>query len=565
MMAEDSDARRRRLRAHRRRQDRRARGLRGVRRLPRHARSTSAATWASAPPTSTTSRSASSPHLAGRAGPGRSRLRPPVRARRPRPRAGRHGTARPRPRCSASSPREGGPTSHTAILAREKSIVAIVGVAGRGRAGRRRRGHRRRGAPARSPSPRPTPQRADAQRRIDERARRSRRRRGARRPRRRHARSRCSPTSARPTARRRPLDAGRRGRRAVPHRVPLPRLSAWRRRCEQQREQYTKLLERLPRQEGRRARARRRRRQAARVPERRPRGEPGARPARPARAARQRGHPARAAHGARRGRRRDRRRPLGHGADGRDRRGDPVLHRPRPPNTASRRPASWSRSPRPRCSPTASCARPTSPRIGTNDLTQYTLAADRLLGSVAGFQDPWHPAVLRLIGEVGAAGAAAGKPVGICGEAAADPLLAVVLVGPRRDHPLDVAGGARRRARCPSSATPSTRHARWPRPPWPPTARPKPGRRSARPPNGSPPTHTRTETRHHNDIGVQTSTTHAKKPGGARVHVQRFGTFLSNMVMPNIAAFIAWGIITALFIAAGPAPEQGHRRASSAR
>ncbi|MGN6425864.1 MAG: phosphoenolpyruvate--protein phosphotransferase [Leifsonia sp.] len=67
--------------------------------------------------------------------------------------------------------------------------------------------------------------------------------------------------------------------------------------------------------------------------------------------------------------------------------------------------------------------------IGTNDLTQYTLAADRLLGSVAGFQDPWHPAVLRLIGDVGAAGAAKGKPVGICGEAAADPLLAVVLVG----------------------------------------------------------------------------------------------------------------------------------------
>ena len=67
--------------------------------------------------------------------------------------------------------------------------------------------------------------------------------------------------------------------------------------------------------------------------------------------------------------------------------------------------------------------------IGTNDLTQYTLAADRLLGSVASFQDPWHPAVLRLVGEVGAAGDRAGKPVGICGEAAADPLLAVVLVG----------------------------------------------------------------------------------------------------------------------------------------
>jgi len=67
--------------------------------------------------------------------------------------------------------------------------------------------------------------------------------------------------------------------------------------------------------------------------------------------------------------------------------------------------------------------------IGTNDLTQYTLAADRLLGSVAGFQDPWHPAVLRLVQEVGRAGAAHGRPVGICGEAAADPLLAVVLVG----------------------------------------------------------------------------------------------------------------------------------------
>jgi phosphotransferase system enzyme I (PtsI) len=67
--------------------------------------------------------------------------------------------------------------------------------------------------------------------------------------------------------------------------------------------------------------------------------------------------------------------------------------------------------------------------IGTNDLTQYTMAADRLLGSVASFQDPWHPAVLRLIREVGDAGRTNRKPVGICGEAAADPLLAVVLVG----------------------------------------------------------------------------------------------------------------------------------------
>ena len=67
--------------------------------------------------------------------------------------------------------------------------------------------------------------------------------------------------------------------------------------------------------------------------------------------------------------------------------------------------------------------------IGTNDLTQYTLAADRLLGSVSHFQDPWHPAVLRLIKLIGDAGRDAAKPVGVCGEAAADPLLAVVLVG----------------------------------------------------------------------------------------------------------------------------------------
>ncbi|MFT4235064.1 MAG: phosphoenolpyruvate--protein phosphotransferase [Microbacterium sp.] len=67
--------------------------------------------------------------------------------------------------------------------------------------------------------------------------------------------------------------------------------------------------------------------------------------------------------------------------------------------------------------------------IGTNDLTQYTMAADRLLGSTAQYQDPWHPAVLKLIAMIGDAGTKHGKPVGICGQAAADPLLAVVLVG----------------------------------------------------------------------------------------------------------------------------------------
>ena len=47
------------------------------------------------------------------------------------------------------------------------------------------------------------------------------------------------------------------------------------------------------------------------------------------------------------------------------------------------------------------------------------------------------------------------------------------------------------------------------------------------------------------------STTAAAPRGGARLHVQRFGTFLSNMVLPNIGAFIAWGLITALFIETG--------------
>lgn len=67
--------------------------------------------------------------------------------------------------------------------------------------------------------------------------------------------------------------------------------------------------------------------------------------------------------------------------------------------------------------------------IGTNDLTQYTMAADRMLGSVAAYQNPWHPAVLRLVALLGEAGAAAGRPVGVCGEAAADPALAIVLIG----------------------------------------------------------------------------------------------------------------------------------------
>ena len=67
--------------------------------------------------------------------------------------------------------------------------------------------------------------------------------------------------------------------------------------------------------------------------------------------------------------------------------------------------------------------------IGTNDLTQYTMAADRLSADLADLTDPWQPALLALVARTAAAGQAAGKPVGVCGEAAADPLLGCVLAG----------------------------------------------------------------------------------------------------------------------------------------
>ncbi|MBT1003323.1 phosphoenolpyruvate--protein phosphotransferase [Paenarthrobacter sp. DKR-5] len=71
--------------------------------------------------------------------------------------------------------------------------------------------------------------------------------------------------------------------------------------------------------------------------------------------------------------------------------------------------------------------------LGTNDLTQYAMAADRQLGSLAALNDPWQPAVLQLVAAtvLGARAASddVAKPVGVCGESAADPALAVVLAG----------------------------------------------------------------------------------------------------------------------------------------
>jgi phosphoenolpyruvate-protein phosphotransferase (PTS system enzyme I) len=51
------------------------------------------------------------------------------------------------------------------------------------------------------------------------------------------------------------------------------------------------------------------------------------------------------------------------------------------------------------------------------------------VGELGALNDPWQPAVLRLVALAARASQAAGKPIGVCGEAAADPLLAAVLVG----------------------------------------------------------------------------------------------------------------------------------------
>lgn len=67
--------------------------------------------------------------------------------------------------------------------------------------------------------------------------------------------------------------------------------------------------------------------------------------------------------------------------------------------------------------------------IGTNDLSQYTLAADRMQGALAPLLSPWQPALLAMVKSTCLGGRATGKPVGVCGEAGGDPLLALVLVG----------------------------------------------------------------------------------------------------------------------------------------
>ncbi|MBC9820555.1 phosphoenolpyruvate--protein phosphotransferase [Terrabacter sp. MAHUQ-38] len=67
--------------------------------------------------------------------------------------------------------------------------------------------------------------------------------------------------------------------------------------------------------------------------------------------------------------------------------------------------------------------------LGTNDLAQYTMAADRMQGALSDLLDPWQPAVLDVVGAACEGAASVDRPIGVCGESAGDPLLALVLVG----------------------------------------------------------------------------------------------------------------------------------------
>jgi len=67
--------------------------------------------------------------------------------------------------------------------------------------------------------------------------------------------------------------------------------------------------------------------------------------------------------------------------------------------------------------------------IGTNDLSQYLFAADRMNPALGALLNPWQPGLIRMLAKIGTDGAAAGVSVGVCGESASDPAFAVVLAG----------------------------------------------------------------------------------------------------------------------------------------
>jgi len=97
--------------------------------------------------------------------------------------------------------------------------------------------------------------------------------------------------------------------------------------------------------------------------------------------------------------------------------------------------------------------------IGTNDLTQYTLAAERGNPLLSEMSDALHPAVLRLIKTVVEAAHRHGKWVGVCGELAGDPLAVPVLVGLGVDElSLNPAGIPRVKSILGALEIPATRH-----------------------------------------------------------------------------------------------------------
>ena len=94
--------------------------------------------------------------------------------------------------------------------------------------------------------------------------------------------------------------------------------------------------------------------------------------------------------------------------------------------------------------------------IGTNDLTQYVLAADRNNDALGPLYDPLHPALLRLLAWVIHNGRRARKPVSLCGEIAGDPAFAPMLVALGLEdfsmHPRRILGMRDALARCDARA-----------------------------------------------------------------------------------------------------------------
>jgi phosphotransferase system enzyme I (PtsI) len=67
--------------------------------------------------------------------------------------------------------------------------------------------------------------------------------------------------------------------------------------------------------------------------------------------------------------------------------------------------------------------------VGTNDLSQYLFAADRMNPALGSLLNPWQPALIRTLARIASEAEAAGISSGVCGESASDPAFAVVLAG----------------------------------------------------------------------------------------------------------------------------------------